>query len=108
MFAVAAFGPKLIWEENNIINIPVILLNLGTGIGMIIAYVKHLKNLDELMQKVQLEALGIALGVAIVGGISFVLLDATNVIPFDEIGGVVLLIGISYLISVFVNIRRYK
>lgn len=108
-FAVAAFGPELLWGENNLINIPVILLNLGTGIGMIFANIKHLENLDELMQKVQLEAMGISLGVAIVGGISFVLLDATNVILFDaEIGGLVLLISISYLISVFVNIRRYK
>ncbi len=108
-FAVAAFGPEHLWGKNNLINIPVILLNLGTGIGMIIANIKHLKNLDELMQKVQLEAMGISLGVAIVGGISFVLLDATNVIPFDaEISGLVLLISISYLISVFVNIRRYK
>jgi len=107
--AAAAFGPELLWGENNLINIPVILLNLGIGIGMIIANIKHLKNLDELMQKVQLEAMGISLGVAIVGGISYSMLDATNVIPFDaEIGGLVMLIGITYLISIFVNIRRYK
>jgi hypothetical protein len=106
--AVAAFGP-LLWGENNLINIPVILLNLGVGIGMIIANINHLKNLDELMQKVQLEAMGISLGVAIVGGITFSMLDTTNVIPFDaEIGGLVALISITYLISVYINVRRYK
>lgn len=61
------------------------------------------------MQKVQLEAMGISLGVAVVGGIAFSMLDTTNVIPFDaEIGGLVALIGLTYLISVFVNIKRYK
>jgi len=106
--AAAAFGP-LLWGENNLINILVILLNLGVGIGMIIANINHLKNLDELMQKVQLEAMGISLGVAIVGGITFSMLDTTNVIPFDaEIGGLVALIGITYLISVYINVRRYK
>lgn len=62
-----------------------------------------------MMQKVQLEAMGISLGVAVVGGISYFLMDVTNVIPFDaEIGGLVILIGVTYLISVFVNIRMYK
>lgn len=106
--AVPAFGPELIWGENTLINLLAILLNIGVGIGMIMANIRHIKIQDEMMQKVQLEAMGISLGVAIVGGIGYSMLDATNVIPFDaEIGFLVLLIGITYLISVFVNIRRY-
>ena len=62
-----------------------------------------------MMQKVQLEAMGISLGVAIVGGIAYSMMDVTNVIPFDaEIGGLVGLIGITYLVSVFINMKRYK
>lgn len=107
--AIPAFGPELFWGENNLINLLVILLNVGVGIGMIIANIHHIKIQDEMMQKVQLEAMGISLGVAVVGGIAYSMLDATNVIPFDaEIGGLVALIGVTYLISVFVNIRRYK
>lgn len=107
--AITAFGPELLWGENHLINMSAILLNLGIGGGMIVANIRHLNTLDELMQKVQLEAMGISLGVAVVGGISFSMMDATNIIPFDaEIAGLVMLIGISYLISVFVNIRRYR
>lgn len=107
--ALAAFGHELFWGSNDLINVLVILLNLGIGIGMIIANIKHLSELDELMQKVQLEAMGISLGVAIVGGLSYSMLDGTNVIPYDaEIGFLIMLIGITYLVSVFVNIRRYK
>jgi hypothetical protein len=107
--AIPAFGPTLFWGENNLINSLAILLNVGVGFGMIMAMINHLKKQDEMMRKVQLEAMGISLGVAVVGGIALSMLDATNVIPFDaEIGGLVALIGITYFISVFVNIRRYK
>lgn len=106
--AIPAFGP-LLWGENNLINLPLIFLNVGVGIGMIIANIKHLKTQDELMQKIQLEAMAISLGVAVVGGIAYSMLDTTNVIPFDaEISGLVGLIGITYLLTVFINMRRYK
>lgn len=106
--AIPAFGP-LIWGENDLINSLAILLNIGVGIGMIFANIQHMKLQDEMMQKVQLEAMGISLGVAIVGGIAYSMLDATNVIPFDaEISGLVGLIGITYLVSLFINLRRYK
>lgn len=107
--AIPAFGPVLFWGENTFVNLAVILLNVGVGIGMIMANIQHLKVQDEMMQKVQLEAMGISLGVAIVGGIGYSMLDATNVIPFDaEIGGLVALIGVTYFVSVLINLRRYK
>ena len=106
--ALSAFGPQF-WGENTLINLPVILLNVGIGVGMIIANIHSIKSQDEMMQKVQLEAMGISLGVAVVGGIAYSMLDATNVIPFDaEIGGLVGLVGITYIICVYINLRRYK
>lgn len=107
--ALAAFGHELFWGSNDLFNVLVILLNFGIGIGMIMANIKHLREMDEMLQKVHLEALGISLGLAVVGGISYSMLDATNVIPFDaEISGVIVLIGLSYLISLLINLRRYK
>ena len=107
--AVPAFGPVLIWGENNLINLLAILLNVGVGIKMIIVNIEHLKAQDEMMQKIQLEAMGVSLGVAIVGGIAYSMMDVTNLIPFDaEISGLVVLIGLTYLISLFINMRRYQ
>lgn len=107
--AIPAFGPALIWGENHLISFLAIVLNIGVGIGMIMATINHLKKQDEMMQKVQLEAMGISLGVAVVGGIAFSMLDTTNVIPFDaEISYLVMVISITYLVSVFINLRRYK
>lgn len=107
--ALAAFGHELFWGSNDPMNVLVILLNFGIGIGMIMANIKHLREMDEMLQKVHLEAMGISLGLAVVGGISYSMLDATNVIPFDaEIAGVIVLIGLSYFISLLINLRRYK
>lgn len=107
--AIPAFGPALFWGENHLISSLAILLNVGVGIGVIMAMINHLKKQDEMMQKVQLEAMGISLGMAIVGGIAFSMLDTTNVIPFDaEISYLVMIIAVTYLVSVFINLRRYK
>lgn len=107
--AIPAFGPALIWGDNHLISSLAILLNVGVGAGMIMANIHHLKTQDEMMQKVQLEAMGISLGVALVGGIAYSLLDTTDVIPFDaEISYLVMIISITYLVSVFINLRRYK
>jgi len=107
--ALVAFGHVLFWGSDDLINVLVILLNFSIGIGMIIANIKHLREMDEMVQKIHLEAMGVSLGLAVVGGISYSMLDATNVIPFDaKIAGVVALIGISYFISLVINLRRYK
>lgn len=107
--ALAAFGPKYLWAGNTALTILAILLNLGLGLGMILANIRHLKGLDELQQKIQLEAMGIALGVGVVGGLSYSLLDTTNVMQGDaEISVLVILIGLTYLASVVIGQIRYK
>ncbi|MCJ8167211.1 hypothetical protein MKJ04_20390 [Pontibacter sp. E15-1] len=107
--ALAAFGPKFIWSENVMLTVLAILLNAGLGIGMILANIRHMKGLDELQQKIQLEAMGIALGVGIVGGLSYSLLDTTNVISGDaEISVLVILISLTYLGGIIMGQIRYK
>ncbi|MEX0608879.1 MAG: hypothetical protein WD016_11030 [Balneolaceae bacterium] len=107
--ALATFGPKFLWDNNETLTLAAILFNLLIGIGMILANIRHLKVMDEMMQKIQLEAMGISLGIGIVGGLSFSLLDFTNLIPFDvEIGHVVILFALSYLTATFVGVKRHR
>lgn len=106
--ALATFGSLLLWKSA-ILTISAILLNLGIGIGMIISNTRHLAATDEMMQKVQLEAMAISLGVGIVGGLSFSLLDTTNLISFNaEISHFVMLFALSYLVAVFVGMKRLQ
>ncbi|MEH0153008.1 hypothetical protein V6R21_02620 [Limibacter armeniacum] len=106
--ALATFGPKFIWRENTTWSIIAIIINLAIGIGMIWANIKHLSVLDELQKKIQMDAMGIALGVGIVGGLSYSVMDTANVIAGNaEIGFLVMLISISYLIALFVGKKHY-
>jgi hypothetical protein len=53
--------------------------------------------------------MAIALGVAIIGGLSYSMLDITNVISTDaEISNLVIIISLTYLISVIVGNLRYR
>ena len=106
--AIATFGPLLAWESRTI-SIFAVALNLAVGIGMIIANKRHLEGMDELHRKVQLEAMAMALGVALIAGLSYSTLDITNVIPFDaEISHLVFLIGITYGITLTRGLRKYQ
>ena len=85
-----------------------LLLNVGVGMGMIWANIRFLNGQDELMRKVQLEAMGISLGVSVVGGIALSLSNSSNLVPFEaEISHLVLLIGLTYIVSLVINMRRY-
>ncbi|WP_223265842.1 hypothetical protein [Vicingus serpentipes] len=106
--AFATFGPKFLWELNTTWSMLAILLNTALGAGMIWANIKHISVLDELQQKIQLDAMGIALGVGIVGGLSYSTMDNANVISGDaEIGFLVILISVSYMIALVVGKKRY-
>ena len=107
--AVAAFGPKFIWNFNFTISALFILINTIIGIGMILMNRKYINGLDEMQRKINTDAMAIALGVGVVGGISYSMLDVANVIPSDaEIGFLVMLMSVTYIIAVVVGNLRYK
>ena len=107
--AIATFGPIFLWNGNDSLTIIALVVNLLIGIGMILINIRHLKSLDELQRKIHLEAMGIALGVAVVFGISYSSLDTTNLISYDaEISHLVVIIGLTYLAGVIIGTKRYR
>src|SRR5690606_14426219 len=107
--AIATFGPKFIWDNHSFLTTFAVLVNGVNGILMIIANKNLFDDFDELERKIHLESLAITLGLSVVFGITYSLLDITNIMDFDaEISTVVLFIGITYLISLTINSRRYK
>ena len=107
--ALANFGPVFIWHGNQLPTVLAILVNIGFGVGMIMANKRHLNGLDEMHQKIQLEAMALSLGVGLVVGLAYSNLDVTNVIAFDaEISHLVILIGLTYLAGVFAGLKRYR
>jgi hypothetical protein len=107
--ASATFGPVFIWDYSKIPTIIGIIVNLLVGFGMIVANKRHLKGLDEMQQKIQLEAMALSLGVALVVGLSYSLMDTTNLIAADaEISHLIILISITYAAGVGMGVRKYR
>lgn len=106
--AIATFGPKFIWEPNKMLTIIVILLNLTIGCWWILSIVKYLRELDELMKRIHLESMAISLGITVIGGFGYLLLEIGNIIDSAEIPGVILITCMTYIISIGINLLRYK
>ena len=107
--ALIAFGPKLLWSDSVTLELAGILINFLIGMGMIFANRKFINNLDELQRKIHLEAMALALGIAVVTGLSYSMLDVRNLISFDaEISHVVIIIGLTYLAGTVIGSLRYK
>ncbi|RUA34708.1 MAG: hypothetical protein DSY77_04285 [Bacteroidetes bacterium] len=107
--ALVTFGSQFLWEGNQVITYLAFFLNLGFGIGMIIANRNHINGLDELDKKITFDAMAIALGVGVIGGLSFSVMDITDMIGFDaEISFLVILISITYMIAIVTGKLRYK
>ena len=107
--AIATFGPQFLWNEESIGTLLAIIVNLILGVRMILANRKFINSGDELQKKIQLESLGLTLGLAVIVGLSYSLLDQMNLISGNaEISILVLFIGITYLVTMTVNNRKYK
>tara|TARA_R110002124_G_scaffold213111_3_gene379262 strand:+ start:1606 stop:2022 length:417 start_codon:yes stop_codon:yes gene_type:complete len=106
--AVANFGPQFIWQQD-LITIMAIGTNLMMGIGMILANRRQLLGLDELQQKIQLNAMGLSLGVGLIVGLSYSNLDTTNLIAgHAEISHLVIIMGLTYLVGIILGHRKYQ
>ena len=107
--AIVAFGHKFLWDHNNTLSFVFIIVNVLAGIGMIIANIRYIKGLDEMQRKIHLEAMGVSLGVTIVAGLAYSMLDITNVISYDaEISHLVVITALSYMAGILINNLRYK
>jgi len=107
--AIASFAPRFIWDFNTALTIIAVLINVAVGFKMLLANINHLRGLDEMQQKILLEAMALALGVGLVAGLSYELLEDIKLITYQpEISHVIFVIVITYGLAVFSGHRRYK
>lgn len=107
--ALAAFGPKLIWDFHTGLTILGVLFNLAVGFGMISATKRHLQGLDELHQKIFRDAAVLSLGVGLVCAISYELLEDIRLITFEpEISHVIILMILTFVAGTIAGNRKYR
>ena len=106
--AGATFGPEL-WGYGTLITSIGIAIQLALGFGMIWAFKGVLLAMDELQRLIQLEAISLALGVGVVVGVSYELLEDIKLITFQpEISHLLILITLTYSFGLFLGNRRYR
>lgn len=107
--AIATFGPKFIWDDQETLTTLAIITNLVNGVLMILANRKLFNHYDELERKIHLESFALTLGLTVIVGLTYSLLDQVNLIPFDaEIGILVGFVGLTYMITLLINRKRYS
>ena len=107
--AGAAFGPRFLWDFNTLPTVLGVLVHIGIGFGMIRLFRQYLLRLDELQRKIQLDAMALSLGVGVVFGVSYEMLEDIKLITFEpEISHLHLLMCLTYFIGIILGNRRYQ
>ena len=107
--ALLRFGAEFLWDHQKAYSIYALLLHLTMAVAMIVANVKHLSNLDELQRKITMDAMSITLGVGLIAGIAYEQLENIKLISYEpQISHLIMLMAITYIISIFIGNRKYK
>ena len=107
--ALAAFGPKVLWDFHTGLTILGVLINVGVGFAMISATKRHLQAMDEMHQKIFRDAAVLSLGVGLVCASSYELLEDIKLITFQpEISHVIILMCLTFLVGMIAGHRKYR
>ena len=108
--ALMAFGPKFLWNKALVFTLLAVGLDVALGVGMILANKNYLAELDELQRKVQLNSMGITLGVGLIAGAPFSVMDSYyHVIPFHaDIVYLLILMSLTFVVSNLYGTWRYR
>ena len=107
--AGVAFGSKNLWNFNTWLTIIAVLIHIGLGLGMLRAFKQYLLGLDELQRKIQLDAMALSLGIGLVLGSSYELLEDIKLIPFEpEIPHLLILMSLTYVVGTVLGHRKYQ
>lgn len=107
--ALARFGPAHLWDSQSVVSWAAIVSNIAIGIGLIVAHARYLQKLDELQRKIMLDAMAVALGAALVAGCAYGAAANADVMAGDaEIGLLIILMSVVYVMAVLVGNTRYR
>ena len=107
--AVAAFGPRFIWDFATWPTIGAVVMNIGIGFGMIFATRRYLRGLDEMQQAIFLQASALTLGVGLVCGLGYEQLEDIRLIGFEpQISHLVILMCLTFVAGTIAGHRHYR
>ena len=107
--AGVGFGSENLWNFHTWLTIIAVLIHIGLGLGMIRVFKQYLQGLDELQRKIQLDAMALSLGIGLVLGSSYEMLEDIKLIPFEpEIPHLLILMSLTYVVGTVLGNRKYQ
>ena len=107
--AITAFAPKYLWDFNTLLTLLSVVINLVMGAGMLFANHTFLRALDEMQQKIIFDAMALSLGVGLVVGQSYELLEDIKLITFQpEISHLIIIMCLTCLLGIILGNRKYQ
>lgn len=96
------------WLNNNVLIASAFIVHSAIGLKMVFAYKHHLKELDEMERKIQLDALAMSVGSAIICFSSYSILAKADIVPPLAPNYLIILIALTYIVGIFVGRVRYS
>ncbi len=96
------------WYASDFISVLGIVINAGMGLGMIVTFLRFLREIDEMQRKIQLDSLALSMGIGFVGSFSYTLLVTTGFVADPEVRDIILLMAGTYIASLIVGQFRYR
>ena len=96
------------WWEDGWLTLLAVAVNVALGLGMMVAFMRLLRGMDELQRKIQLDALSMALGISLVGCAAYSLLVTWGYIVDEEVTDIFMLMCVSYSAAVLIGVWRYR
>ena len=83
------------WWEDGWLTLLAVAVNVALGLGMMVAFMRLMRGMDELQRKIQLDALSMALG-------------TWGYIVDEEVTDIFMLMCVSYSAAVLIGVWRYR
>jgi len=96
------------WFTSDLLSLLAIVANAGIGLGVIVTYMRFLKELDELQQKIQLNALALAMGIGLVGSFTYSLVVGARFVERPDTTVLIMLMSGAYSVGLIISRARYR
>ncbi len=107
-FVAADKAENYEWYSSGSLPLVAIVINASLGLTVIATYMRFLKELDEMQQKIQLNALALAMGVGLVGSVSYSLLVSNGFVSSADPAVAIMLLGGGYSVGLVLGRARYQ
>jgi len=104
-FLAADYAIEKEWIEGTALTLAATIGVTTIGLG---AFRRFLRDGDELMRKIQLDALALSVGVGFVAGFSYSLFESAGIVAEAEALSLVLIMILTYIVSVVVGQHRCR